>query len=369
MEANRGRQLLPQRPAQLRHRDRFSTALRTSPSSATPSASPVRSMAFRSISVITNNFLARVRPRSPLVASSISLPRAAPTAFHGETSGSSTDLAAHDCQHLHQLAEEGEARAVTLAISSAGAIGGPIYRDKLFFFGSTEFTRVRSSAQNISVISNLAEFLNGDISQRAVLLLHLRWHREERLLSARQPRTSERTGGGICSTLQASGSLPCSSTCEVSFAAPGDAGGWTSARTPTTSSAASTTTSVRRPKPSSDSSTITSSISPSAAFSSPYSQYNVGESISVQAYLLSTAHEFQRLRCPRSPNSASPAPTSRTPTTPRCRTFPLCSSRQARRIPPLGRAFQLLAFMTPTRPTAATCPSADPRTPFRSTRT
>ncbi len=165
------------------------------------------------------------------------------------------------------------------------AVGGPIFRDKLFFFGGTEFTRVRSTAQNISVVPT-SQFLAAASPNIQSFFSTYAGPLKATTLSQ---TTNVQAGGGTPLYATLAPSLPVYNV--VSFTAPGDAGGGLPQDTYNILGRVDYNFGQK-----------TQAFfrfvdyhevdQPGAAFASPYSQYNVGESNIGQAYLLSAAHEF-----------------------------------------------------------------------------
>ena len=131
------------------------TAWRTYPSSASASAKTFRWTRCRNISVITNNYSARVRPRlrrrrqrdhesgnqqHPRIGVGVQ----PPLGLHGE----------HLCQRRSKsdfiqgggTGDLPEPKGTYTRNQFGYAAGGPIMKNKLFIFESTEWTRVRSAA-------------------------------------------------------------------------------------------------------------------------------------------------------------------------------------------------------------------------------
>ncbi len=232
--------------------------------------------------------------------------------------------------------QEGVAKGGYTRNQFGGAIGGPIFRDKLFFFGSTEFTRVRSSAQNISVIPT-SQFLAA--ASPNVQSFFSTYGGTVKATTLSQT-TNLQAGGGTPLYASLPGSLPVFNV--VSFAAPGDAGGGLPQDTYNIlgrldyNFGQKTQTFFRFVD-------YHELDQPGAAFSSPYSQYNVGESNIGQAYLLSTAHEFNASLSSLTKLSFTRANVSNTYNT-ALQNVPTMFVSAGAQDPFSGRAFQLPGF-------------------------
>jgi hypothetical protein len=164
-------------------------------------------------------------------------------------------------------------------------IGGPVLKDKLFFFGSTEWIRVRGAASNQSLIPT-PQFLAASAANTQQFFSTY----------AKNPPSYSQTltkGQLGVTTTGAFSKLPDSLPVfgVVNFAAPANAGG---------GNPEDTYYFVLRGDFSMTSKTQMSGRAaeyheidqPGGLFSSPYSQYNVGQAIRGQTFLYSLTHEF-----------------------------------------------------------------------------
>jgi hypothetical protein len=173
-----------------------------------------------------------------------------------------------------------------------GAVGGPILKDKLFFFGSTEFIRVRSAASLTNAVPtpqflaatapNVQSFFNAYGS--GVSTNYLSTSTNQQLGAA---TNTTNPSGLFYPTLPAG--LPVLGI--VGFKAPADAGGGTPQNTYNITgrvdyNLGQKTQAFFRYVDYNETDTI------GGGFASAYSQYNVGGTVQNQAYLLSVAHEF-----------------------------------------------------------------------------
>ncbi len=187
-------------------------------------------------------------------------------------------------------AQAGVAKGEYTRNQFGGAVGGPIFRDKLFFFGATEFTRVRSAAASTSVVL--------DPQLLAVLPTNVRSFVTTYGGAVGGAVVGTTTNGQVGAKLGSSGglytaALPSSAPVfdNVSFLAPGDAGGGLPQNTYNVVGRVDYNLSDK-----------TNAFfrfvdyheidQAGSTFASPYAQYNVGNSNIGQAYLLSAAHQF-----------------------------------------------------------------------------
>jgi hypothetical protein len=160
------------------------------------------------------------------------------------------------------------------------AVGGPILKDKLFFFGSTEWTRVRSGA-SITAGVPTPEFL---ALTPPNIQSYFNAYSGGKTFNFVNTYTAAQVGiTGIPATTPAFGT--------VGFIAPGDAGGGLPQNTFNILGRfdynLSDKTQVFFRYVDYDEIDEVGS-----AFASPYSQYDVGQSVQNQAYLLSASHVF-----------------------------------------------------------------------------
>ncbi len=189
-------------------------------------------------------------------------------------------------------AQDGVAKGIYTRNQFGGIVSGPIIKDKLFFMGSTEFIRVRSSAGLVASVP-APQFL---AAAPANVQSYFSTYGPTNVGTVLSTTTNAQLGAALNTTNANGGeygTLPAALPIfnKVSFTAPSDAGGGLPQNTYNI---------VGR---------VDYNLGPKtqiffryvnyheddalgSASATPYSQYDVGESNHVQAYLLSGAHEF-----------------------------------------------------------------------------
>ncbi len=167
-----------------------------------------------------------------------------------------------------------------------GVVGGPIIKDKLFFFGGAEFTRVRSSAATISAVPSTQLLAAAPANVQSYFSTYS-GPTSYRLVS----QTSNLAAGGGTTSLYPT--LPDATPVfnNVAYTAPIDAGGGVPQNTYNIIgridyNLGEKTQAFARYVG------YNESDQSGSIFASPYTQYAVGASDKSQAYLLSVAHEF-----------------------------------------------------------------------------
>lgn len=166
------------------------------------------------------------------------------------------------------------------------AVGGPVIKDKLFFFASTEFLRVRSSANQIVSIPTAQLLAASAANVRSFYNTYA-----GTVVGSSIGTTSNLAAGGGATPLFPSldPGLPVFNN--VAYASPNDAGGGLPQNRYNVtgrldySLGDKTQTFFRYVN-------YNEQDTPGGVVSTPYSQYNVGGANVAQAYLLSVAHEF-----------------------------------------------------------------------------
>ena len=232
--------------------------------------------------VVTNNFLPEYGRASGGVVSVAT--KSGANAFHG-TAWEFNRLSATTANTVTN-AQAGLAKGIYTRNQFGGEASGPILRDKLFFEGTVEWLRVRSAAPSIAVVPT-SQFLAAAASNISSFFSTYAGPSSAQILST---TTNLQAGGGttpLYSTLASS--LPVFNV--VSFVSPNDAGGgapenrYNIVGRVDYNLGEKTQAFFRF----SDDHEIDQ---PGYAFSSPYSQYNVGQSTIGQSYMLNLSHEF-----------------------------------------------------------------------------
>jgi Carboxypeptidase regulatory-like domain len=183
-------------------------------------------------------------------------------------------------------AQTGTPKGIYTRNQFGGAVGGPIYKDKAFFFGSTEFIRVRSSAPSVVAVLDPAFLALTPTNIQAFYTAYAGTNK----FTTVGTTTNLQAGGGttpLYSSLNPSTPIFDS----VSYTAPIDAGGGLPQNTYNIlgrvdyNFGAKTQAFFRYVRYNEIDQT-------GAASSSPYAQYNVGESNKGDAYLLSVARQI-----------------------------------------------------------------------------
>ena len=187
-------------------------------------------------------------------------------------------------------AQDGVARGQYTRNQFGGIVSGPIVRDKLFFMGTTEFTRVRSSAGLVAAIPT-PQFLAVAPTN---IQSYFSTYGATNIGTPISTTTNAQAGAATSSTTgllynNLPASLPLFN--KVSFTAPTDAGGGVPQNTYNVVGRVDynlgTQTQLFFRYVNYHEDDLIGSV-----FASPYNQYDVGGSNHVQAFLLSGAHEF-----------------------------------------------------------------------------
>ena len=190
-----------------------------------------------------------------------------------------------------QLAQEGQPKGVYTRNQFGFSIGGPVLKDKLFFFGTTEWTRVRSSAVQLAAVPTPQYLALAPANIRSYFGKY-----GAQTFNFLNTYTNTQLGtpaaDGAPATLGVP-NLPAGTPIlgVTSYTAPGNSGGGVPQNTYNILGRVDYNISEAshvffRYVDYSEIDTIGSN------FASPYSQYDVGQSYKNQAYLLSASHIF-----------------------------------------------------------------------------
>ncbi len=231
--------------------------------------------------VITNNFAPEYGRASGGVVAVAT--RSGTNSFHGRA-WEFNRLSAYTANTVTN-AQSGVAKSTYTRNQFGGAVGGPVLKDKLFFFSSAELTRVRSSSNIINAVPS-ATLLAAAAPNIQSFFNTYGAHPNFNVISS---TTNAQAGGG--SPLYAGLAADAPVYDNVLYGAAADAGGGLPQNTYNVTGRLDFDLG---PKTQAffryvDYNELDFS---GASYSSPYSQYDVGQSSTGQAYLLSLAHEF-----------------------------------------------------------------------------
>ncbi|MDP9039093.1 MAG: carboxypeptidase-like regulatory domain-containing protein [Acidobacteriota bacterium] len=231
--------------------------------------------------VITNNFSPEYGRASGGVVAVAT--RGGTNAFHGRL-WEFNRIAATTANTVTN-AQQGIPKGAYTRNQFGGIVGGPIVKDKLFFFASTEFTRVRSAANITAAIpsSQLLAASNSSVSS------FFSTYAGPTIGTVIGTTTNSQAGGGTPLFPSLPASLPVFTN--LSFTAPADAGGGIPQNTYNVTGRFDYTAS-QRTQAFFRYVNYHETDQQGAIQASPYSQYDVSGKNYAQAYLLSVAHEF-----------------------------------------------------------------------------
>ena len=232
--------------------------------------------------VITNNFSPEYGRASGGVVSVVT--RSGTNDFHGRA-WEFNRISATTANTVTN-AQQGAPKGQYTRNQFGGIIGGPVKKDKLFFFASTEFTRIRSAATQVVAVASPQLIA----ASAANIQSYFNTYGPTVSGTTVNSTTNLQAGGGktpLYANLPAN--LPVFNN--VAFTAPTDAGGGLPQNTYNVTgrldyNLSSKTQMFFRYVNYHEIDQL------GAAVASPYAQYNVGASNTAQAYLLSVAHSF-----------------------------------------------------------------------------